>query len=195
MENPEKNARWHERHSEMEKNRKEFLQWVKDTYNPLKVYYAGSGWDKLPREILGEDVIVHLSLEETRGQQSQHGYFPKLGSGHKVEGNFLQSPFRKESFDAVYIHNTPPGITIEAFPEFLRVLKEGGILLIDIENAIWHEDALHDFLNKALKVLHQEQLPVQLDKVSKRGLKDFGLFWNGIDAQFFAILKKQKRTT
>lgn len=204
---------WHEREKEYEKNRRGFLQWVENTYHPQKIYYPGSGKDRLPKEVLGENRVVHLSLEENK---EIGGYFLRLGSGQKVEGDFLRSPFKDESFDAVFVHDTPIGVTTQGTAEFYRVLKEGGVLVLD--NGNWDDRELQRFLHIVQELLRQQQLPKEFndpekllasvddwptphggrhiglatsEKQIKRLLKNIPPHRQKVVRQFFAVFKKQ----
>lgn len=162
---------WHKRLEEYKKNRKDFLVWIKNAYSPQRVYYPGSGNDKIPKEIFGEDKVIHLSLgPKNRGAR---GYFTHLGSGHKIEGDFLKSPFKDKSFDAVFIHDTPCSVTIQGLEEFYRVLKNEGILILD--NGCWDQKELEEFFIAARQLFEGQSLPSQfnnpdnmLANVSKR---------------------------
>ena len=46
-------------------------------YDPHLLLYAGSGFDKIPKYIFGESVVIHLSLEETERSYTS-GYFRVL---------------------------------------------------------------------------------------------------------------------
>lgn len=156
-ESPEKitlTSIWHEQIKKYEQNRRDFLDWVKNTFSPEKTYYPGSGTDNIPKEVLGEDSVVHLSLEENK---EVGGYFSRLGPGQKVEGNFLQSPFKDRAFDAVFIHDTPYEITIQSLDEFYRVLKDEGILLLD--NGGWNQKKMEEFFSAAQKLFERQSLP------------------------------------
>ncbi|MDA2922769.1 class I SAM-dependent methyltransferase [Patescibacteria group bacterium AH-259-L07] len=149
---------WREQMNKYEQNRRDFLDWVKNTYSPEKIYYPGSGTDKIPKEVLGEDSVVHLSLEENK----EIGfYFPRLGPGQKVEGNFLKSPFKDGAFDAVFIHDTPYQVTIRGLSEFYRVLKVEGILLLD--NGDWKQKEMEEFLSETQKLFEKQELPPQFN--------------------------------
>ncbi len=149
---------WHERMKEYEQNRKNFLQWIKNTYSPIKVYYPGSGIDKIPKEVLGEDKVIHLSLEENK---EVGGYFSRLGPGNKIEGDFLNSPFKDKSFDAIVIHDTPEVVTRQALDEFHRVLEDNKILILD--NGNWQQKALEEFLVAVQKKFDKQPLPSQFN--------------------------------
>ena len=49
------------------------LKYLDNSYGISRLYYAGSGFDPVPRETLGVERVVHLSLEER--------FFPLLGVG------------------------------------------------------------------------------------------------------------------
>ena len=61
------------------------LRYLDYSFGISRLYYAGCGWDIIPRETLGTRKVVHLSLEER--------YFPFLGEGLKVQGDYKKSPF------------------------------------------------------------------------------------------------------
>jgi hypothetical protein len=149
---------WHDQMEKYEKRREHFLEWAQKTYNIRRVYYPGSGADRLPKETLGEKIVVHLSKEENK---SVGGYFPRLGSGLKVEGNFLQTPFKDGSFDVVYIHDTPIKTTAEGLEEFARVLKNDGALLLD--NGNWDDQELLIFLGATREMFQDEKLPSEFN--------------------------------
>lgn len=100
------------------------LKHLDQNYNIQKVYYPGSGFHKVPKRALGIEKVVHLSKEEIEG-----GYFKNLGEGIKVQGDYMQSPFKDHSFDATLIWGIPPDTAIISIPEFLRVTKPNGLLI------------------------------------------------------------------
>lgn len=128
---------WESHEAVVENRRKEFLKWIQSEFNPRNTLYAGSGNDKLPKSVLGEDLVIHISLEENK-PWFPGGYFSELGGGKKVEGDFLQAPFKDKTLDAVYIHDAPEDIVKKGLSEFKRILKDSGILILD--NGGWFED-------------------------------------------------------
>jgi SAM-dependent methyltransferase len=162
IEIPASGTIWEKKGEDFEKKRRAFLRFVQDTYDPEHVYYPGSGTDRFPKEELGEDTITHLSLEENKDWYSG-GYFDRLGSGQKVQGNYLQSPFKDGAFDAVFIHNTPVKTTTEGLKEFERVLKDKGVILLD--NSNWDNKQLQDFLETVRERFQEEPLPPELNNL------------------------------
>lgn len=204
---------WHEQMKKYEQNRRDFLNWVKNTYSPEKIYYPGSGADTIPKEVLGEGRVIHLSLEENK---AVGGYFYRLGSGQKVEGNFLNSPFKDGSFDAVFIHDTPYEVTAKGLNEFHRVLEDQGILILD--NGDWNEEEIKGFISLVQKLFVVEELPSQFnnpddmlahvtrhtdryggpvvgiatsEKELRRMLQRIPLEQQDVIRQFFAVFKKK----
>lgn len=163
-----------ERPEEYEKNRRGFLKWVEQFYRPQKIYYPGSGFDRLPKAVFGENRVTHLSLEETgkvllKGDKRKKvgGYFSKLGSGKKVEGDFLHSPFKDESFDMVLVHDTPFDATEGGLVEFWRVLRAGGVLVLD--NSGWDDKQLQRFFGilRLLPEFLEQELPKEFNNPEK----------------------------
>ena len=151
---------WESHETAVENRRKEFLKWVQSEFNPKNMLYAGSGNDKLPKNVLGEDAVIHISLEENK-PWFPGGYFSGLGSGKKVEGDFLQAPFKEKTLDAVYIHDAPENIVRKGLCEFKRILKDSGILILD--NSGWFEEQVADFVNVAEKDFVKIALPVKFN--------------------------------
>ncbi len=136
--------------------RKEFLKWIQSEFNPKNMLYAGSGRDKLPKSVLGEDAVIHLSLEENK-PWFPGGYFSELSGGKKIQGDFLQPPFKEKTLDAVYIHDAPEDIVKKGLGEFKRILKDSGILILD--NSGWFEDQMADFVKATEKDFTKILLP------------------------------------
>ena len=137
---------WESHETAVENRRKEFLKWIQSEFNPKNILYAGSGHDALPKKILGEDAVIHISLEENK-PWFPGGYFSELGSGKKVEGDFLRAPFKEKTLDAIYIHDAPENIVKKGLGEFKRILKDSGFLILD--NSNWFEDQVEDFIEAA----------------------------------------------
>lgn len=103
---------------------KKILGHLDKEYGIQMVYNAGSGHDRTPKETLGENRVVHLSLEENQG------YFEALGTGIKVIGDYRFSPFKDKSFDVTLMRGLPPESAMKAVGEFRRVSREYGLLVV-----------------------------------------------------------------
>jgi len=143
-------------HTDRERKRIPFLEWVRDTYEPSLLLYAGSGFDTVPRDIFGKQVVVHLSKEEG-DRPLNEGYFLRLGHGMKIGADFLWTPLKDGSVDAVYVHESPAWVTTEAIGEFSRVLRQDGILILDSGGWMTHQVA--HFTNTAKKYLRHTGIP------------------------------------
>lgn len=120
---------------------KETLKWLDEEHDIKTVYYAGSGHDRIPKETLGKNRIVHLSLEENQG------YFETLGDGIKVKGDYRRSPFKNKSFDVTLVRGVALSSMTEALWEFRRVTKDAGLIIInDNYGNKGHFDVLCDYL-------------------------------------------------
>ena len=104
------------------------LAYLDQTYGIKKLYYPGSGLDIVPKNTLGIDRVVHLSLEEC-------DYFSKFGEGIKIKGDFRNSGFPDNTFDATLIRRTPYKATKEGIPDFKRVTKKEGLIILETESA------------------------------------------------------------
>jgi SAM-dependent methyltransferase len=106
-----------------------FLQWLKETYQPEKILYAGSGNDGFPKYIFGRERVFHTSLEEYETDKTR--YFPSLGEGIKVVADNVHLPFPEESFDMVITFCLFTETTAEQIKDLVRVLKAGGLIVCD----------------------------------------------------------------
>lgn len=105
-----------------------FLVWLKNTTNTNKVLYAGSGYDNLPKHVLGEDSVIHTSLERYKGDTEE--YFSKLVTGKKVIGENKQLPFGDSTFDTVMFFGLSEDIITGQIQDASRVIGVGGIIVI-----------------------------------------------------------------
>lgn len=118
----------------------DFLKFLDEEYDLGLFLYAGSGWDKVPKETLGLERVVHLSLEEVKGDKCgkfniiedvvKHGYFGRLGKGIKVQGDFRKCPFKDKTFGSCYIHYVLCEQVLEAKEDLTKVLDKNGLLII-----------------------------------------------------------------
>ncbi len=143
----------------LEKRRLSFLEWLRDSFKPVVFLYAGSGLDRVPKTVFGEDIVVHLSFEEggINHRPYKSGYFLFLGSGKKIGADFLYTPLKTGSVDMVYIHDAPPDVTGQAIPEFFRALKDSGLLVLD--NSDWAEKEIQGFLARTADTFESSTLP------------------------------------
>ncbi|MBU1031756.1 class I SAM-dependent methyltransferase [Patescibacteria group bacterium] len=101
-----------------------FLKWVSEIYNPQLVYYPFSGWHITPRMVFGEDKVVHLSNDD------HNPFTTTMGLGLIIKGDAYSDPFEENSFDAILFNQFDP-TKKKFFPSFRRVVKEGGLFIID----------------------------------------------------------------
>lgn len=132
----------------------EALNILDKRYSIHKLYYPGSGFHAVPKEVLGIERVVHLSLEEVE-------YFKKLGSGVKVKGDYRKAPFKSGYFDATLVWGIPPETALEAIDEFLRVTKEDGLLIVG-SSRICYMPSSFDFIQYNLSTL--------IERVTIKGL-------------------------
>lgn len=164
--------------------RKRFLQWIANRYHPNLIYYPGSGCDSLPKIVFGEEKVVHVSLEEN---SDVGGYFSRLGSGIKIIADMRKPPFRSDLFDVIILHDIPPETIKESMPGFLRVLKTGGITVID---HLLRPEAKSFYLK--LFRTHGLQLQTVPRQISKSGLISFDITIPGFRGEVVFWFDKEK---
>ncbi|TSC62618.1 MAG: hypothetical protein G01um101448_805 [Parcubacteria group bacterium Gr01-1014_48] len=146
---------------EYKQRRRKFLEWIHEVYRPHLVLYAGSGFDQIPRDILGEQTVIHLSREEEHpGRHTRsytEGYFKYLGNGIKLGADFRHIPLKDKSIEIVYVHDSPFEVTAEATGEFNRILKEDGILILDSD--CWTMEMVNYFLLKTTEYFYDVAIP------------------------------------
>ncbi|MBI5064650.1 hypothetical protein HZA97_00300 [Candidatus Woesearchaeota archaeon] len=110
------------------------LTYLNQKYNLGKLLYAASGFDTIPKSVLGVERVVHLSLEGRKGRDSENKdkstYFEKLGDGTKVVGDSQQMPFAENSFNSIYC-NVGFLMKGESLEELIRVTKRKGFLILN----------------------------------------------------------------
>lgn len=106
---------------------REFLSWVRDTYNPERIYYPFTGWHISPREIFGERKVVHLSSDFC------DPHLADIEKGDRIRGDAESQPFQDNSFDAAFFHGVSLGRKEIStfFFDTRRIVKDGGIIIID----------------------------------------------------------------
>lgn len=106
-------------------NLRHFLGWIKNTYDPRRVYYPFCGWHITPREVFG-DRVVHLSLDDC------HPHLKDLVSGLRVQADILHQPFSGKIFDAVILNSGHlKNMDFDAVFTCLReVVKDDGFLIV-----------------------------------------------------------------
>lgn len=144
-----------------ERDRLRFLEFVREVYNPGKIFYPGPGSDSIVERVFGKERVSYLSLEE-----HDTDYLSFLGASDKVRGDFRRCPFANGVFDAIFIHASPAQATTEALDEFRRVLKSNGILLL--EGYPWFQEELDIFLRKASEIFEKQPLPLEFDNPKER---------------------------
>ena len=102
---------------------------IQENYDIGLLYYPGSGFDSVPKDILGIDRVVHVSLEEQN--MLAENYFSKLGGGMKVRADYRAQIFKETSFDATLLYGIPMHSAIAALPEFRRVTKPDGLIIVE----------------------------------------------------------------
>lgn len=107
-----------------------FFRWIKAEFNPDKVLYPASGFDQMPKIALGEERVVHTSLEEYEPGEEKERYFEILGKGKKVIADNVVLPFPESTFQAVFLLDSAFMLVREQRDEFIRVLEEGGIIIL-----------------------------------------------------------------
>lgn len=140
-----------------------FLIWVREKYNPQFVYYPFSGWHITPREIFGQDRVVHLSNDDN------NPFLRDIGSGIRVRGDVSRQPFRDEVFDVIFLnrHDVRGKDRKRIFAEFRRVLKEDGLFVVDSDQ--------RNIVNYCRKNLQPVDIPEEIVNVAK---SSFALFQN-----------------
>lgn len=111
----------------VKQRRGSFLKYVRDTYNPKIIYYPASGGDSFPKEIFGQEAVIHLSL---KNDEPKYHYFKNLGDGIKIFGRMEDSPIADDSVDAILVR-FGFSMTGETIKDFNRVLKLSGIVIIE----------------------------------------------------------------
>ncbi|MBI2645346.1 hypothetical protein HYW94_04210 [Candidatus Uhrbacteria bacterium] len=123
-------------------------------------YYPGSGYDVVPRDALGSDRVIHLSLE---GQDSYYrmkhtqddlrGYEKR---DMELVGDYRSSPLKDASVDTVIVKGLPIHSAVQAVPDFKRVMKDDGILLFIDDRSMVGTDFLEKEINKEFIKIRQK---------------------------------------
>jgi|GEM_PF-1942079 len=110
------------------------LHRLREDYDITIAYYPGSGYDVVPRNAMGSDRVIHLSLEEhdsyyrlKHAQDNLRGYEKR---DMELVGDYRSSPLKDASVDAVVVKGIPIHSAVEAVSDFQRVLKNNGIVLL-----------------------------------------------------------------
>ena len=133
-----------------------FLRWMGDKFKPAKVLYMASGHDIVPKTVLGEEHVVHMSMENYLSVAGESGetyrdkkYYPGLGGGRKVIGNVTHTPFADSSFQAVLLQDLPIPEIEGLRQQAKRVVESGGVIV----------------LSRSLQTVESEEIQLsQLDK-------------------------------
>ncbi|MBS3174443.1 hypothetical protein J4440_01020 [Candidatus Woesearchaeota archaeon] len=100
----------------------EILRYLDSQIGLGLLYYPGCGFDIVPRDTLGYERVVHVSL------QPEH-YFRLLGEGKNIAANYIQSPFHDNSFGSCLIWNASDSMLL-ALDENSRVTKQNGLIVL-----------------------------------------------------------------
>lgn len=97
------------------------LKWIDQEFNPQKILYPASGFDRVPKIAFGKKRVVHTSLEKK--------YLAELGEEIKVAANNSNLPFKSSTFNLILLLDSSFEIIGYQRDEILRVLKKGGLLV------------------------------------------------------------------
>lgn len=146
------NFREHDRSEERD------LRHLFSDYHIERVYYPGSGADRVPRDAIGRDRIIHLHRPDLHGP----GFF-KDRKGRtteeqdiEIDGDFRCSPLKSESVDCVLIRGIPVHAAVEAIDDFLRVLQPGGFLVFQLGKN-WHDSLLKRIFDRKLTFIKKHK--------------------------------------
>jgi SAM-dependent methyltransferase len=178
-----------------------FLRWVNKIYAPKKVLYPFSGWHTTPRDILGDDRVIHLS-NETDNDGNPRQFLRDLEYGLRVEGDARNQPFSDQVFDAVFLRIGESIVDLEledleggeglnkVFSECRRVVKPRGLFIVEssgqqslvdlCKQTLEHEKlpgAVNELLRKSYWVFRNEN-KYPTDNFWEKSAKNAGRFVN-----------------
>lgn len=104
------------------------LSWVKEKFNPSSVLYPASGFDRMPKLVFEENMVVHTSLEEYK--TGDRKYFEDLGEGKRVVADNVALPFPDSKFQAIVLLGLPYEFVAPQRNELVRVLDRGGVIVL-----------------------------------------------------------------
>lgn len=164
-----------------------FLKWLKDNFDPNLVLYAGSGQDVLPKEVLGQDRVVHTSLENypAKDYKPETQSFPALGEGKKVITDNRQLPFSDSRFDSALLLDMDIETIPQQIPEIIRVLQSRGTLTLSRSfltnerfiSGVDDEDKAREKWEEIIGKIHQQCEDVVVpQELQKRGESESEFF-------------------
>lgn len=148
----------------LEERTENFLSWIKTKYNPKLVLYPFCGWHTTPRETLGKDTVIHLSLDDC------HDHLIDLGTGEKVKGDIFSLPFQDNTFDAVFLRfgKLKKDQVDHAFSELRKTVKENGLFIVEGTKS-------NNLMKYCKNRLKKEEVSANVENFMKG---QFGLFLN-----------------
>lgn len=154
--------------NENEENLELFLKWVKETFNPQLIYYPFSGWHIGPRQIFGEDNVVHLSDDKC------HPHLKDIEQGQRVIASAQTPPFGVNTFDAVFVKGdglrADEGLNF--FEDLRNLVKPKGLFIINATG-------VEDIVKISLERLERLWVPPEL----KRGYSRVNYLFENYDFQ------------
>lgn len=151
----------------LKESRSEFLKYLDEAYHPNFVYYPACGADKTPKQIFGENKVIHLSLPENEAGVE---YLERLGRGIKLLGDMAHSPIADRSVDLIYLNLQGIQLSEEMVGDFFRVLKNDGV--IAIEDRHLYDDSRW---NKTIESLKQRFKEVEITPEFSGKAVEFGV--------------------
>lgn len=151
-----------------------FLNWVKEEFWPISVLYPGSGFDRLPKLVFGEEAVVHTSLEGY--QPGGRKYFEVLGKGKRVVADNVAFPFPDSNFSAIVLLGLPYEAVGPYRDEIIRVLDEAGVIVLE-KNILTAEDQpdIPEHFGQS-PVLEKVEVPSYFEKTGGPSETQFFLF-------------------
>ncbi len=81
----------------------EVISYLDSSIGLGKLYYPGSGWDRVPLETLGPERVYHVSLNENRGDPDFDSNIQPAGYVFDEDGNFIMKPEQRiEWMDKIF---------------------------------------------------------------------------------------------
>lgn len=136
------------------------LQRLFSDYLIERVYYPGSGADRVPRDAIGRDRIIHLHRSDLHGPHFIKDRKKRIGNRPErdieIEADFRCSPLKSESVDCVLVRGIPVHAAVEAIDDFLRVLEPGGFLIFQLGRN-WHDTLLMRIFDRKLTLIKKQK--------------------------------------
>ncbi len=139
------------------------LQRLFSDHQVERVYYPGSGADRVPRNAIGKDRIIHLYradidhlILEDRERNRRRGRISTIQEDIEIDGDFRCSPLKSESVDCVLVRGIPVHTAVEAIDDFLRVLQPNGFLIFQLGRNL-HDSLLKRIFDKKLTFIKKQK--------------------------------------